>query len=55
MKKLFILLCIAFASQVFMACTKDDNPVDTGKPTNITDPQEVVSDQPAYAPSMPTE
>ena len=50
MKKLFVLLCIAFASQVFMACSKDDNPVDTGNPTNITNPQEQVTDQPANAP-----
>lgn len=50
MKKLFVLLCIAFASQVFTACSKDDNPVDTGNPTNITNPQETVTDQPANAP-----
>ena len=50
MKKLLILFCMALATQVFMACSKEDNPVDTGNPTNITNPQEVVTDQPAYAP-----
>lgn len=47
MKKLLILLGIAFASQLFMACSMDDNPVDSA---NLDNPQEVVTDQPANAP-----
>ena len=48
MKKLFILLCIAFATQVFMACTNDDNPIPGIDDTQ--NPQEQVTDQPANAP-----
>lgn len=47
MKKFLIMFCMALATQVFMACSADDNPVET---TNINDPQDVVTDQPANAP-----
>ena len=44
MKKLLIFFCIALATQVFMACSVEDNPVDT---TNTNNPENVVTDQPA--------
>ena len=47
MKKLFILFSIALAAQVFMACSKDDNPIPGVD--DIQNPQEVVTDQPANA------
>lgn len=48
MKKLLILLCIAFATQVFTACSKEDNPVPGYD--DVDNPKEVVTDQPANAP-----
>lgn len=48
MKKLLILLGIAFASQVFVACTNDDNPIPGLD--NVNNPQEQPTDQPANAP-----
>lgn len=47
MKKLLLIFCMALATQVFMACAADDNPVET---TNTNNPQDVVTDQPANAP-----
>ena len=47
MKKLLLFFCMALATQVFMACAADDNPVDM---TNTGNPQDVVTDQPANAP-----
>ena len=47
MKKLLFIFCMAVAAQVFMACSKEDNPVD-----QLDNPQEVVTDQPANAPQM---
>lgn len=47
MSKVKFLLCIVVASMALASCTKDDNP--TGTPTyNVEDPQEEVTDQPAY-------
>jgi PBP1b-binding outer membrane lipoprotein LpoB len=50
MNKVKFLLCIAFASMVLTACVKEDNPVDdkTTPTVNLDDPQETVTDQPAY-------
>lgn len=48
MKKLLLIFCMALATQVFMACAADDNPVDT---TNMNNPQNQVTDQPANAPA----
>lgn len=44
MKKLLILFCLALAAPVFMACSAEDNPVET---INTNTPQDVVTDQPA--------
>ena len=44
MKKLLILFCMALATQVFMACSAEDNPVET---TNTNNPENVVTDQSA--------
>jgi hypothetical protein len=44
MKKLLFIFCIALATPVLTACSADDNPVET---SNITNPQDVVTDQPA--------
>lgn len=44
MKKFLIMLCMVLATQVFMACSADDNPVDT---MQMDHPQDVVTDQPA--------
>lgn len=49
MKKLLFIFCMAVAAQVFMACSKEDNPVDVDV---LDNPQEVVTDQPANAPQM---
>lgn len=51
MKKVKLLICIAIASIALAACSRDDNPVIPGDdPTtvNVDDPQEEVTDQPAY-------
>ena len=48
MNKVKFLLCIAFASMVLTACIKEDNPVDDPTTVNMDDPQETVTDQPAY-------
>ena len=45
MNKVKFLICIVVASMALAACSKEDNPVTT----NIDDPQEQVTDQPAYA------
>jgi len=50
MKKLLILFSIAFASVVITSCSKDDNPI-YGGIDNMDNPQEVVTDQPANAPT----
>lgn len=52
MNKVKFLICIAFASMAFAACTTaNDNPVLPDDPTvvNVDDPQEEVTDQPANA------
>lgn len=45
MKKLLITLGIAFAMQVFVACTNDDNPIPGLNEDK--NPQEQPTDQPA--------
>lgn len=50
MKKMIFLICIAIASLALAACSKDDNPIDSGANVNIDNPQEQVTDQPANAP-----
>ena len=44
MNRVKFLLGIMLASMLFVACSKDDNPIDN---VNIDDPQEEVTDQPA--------
>ena len=41
-------MCIAFATQVFMACSRDDNPIPGYD--EVETPHQVVTDQPANAP-----
>ena len=50
MKKMKFILCIASASLALAACSKEDNPIDSGANVNLDDPQEQVTDQPANAP-----
>jgi len=50
MKKMKFILCIAIASLALAACSKEDNPIDSGANVNLDDPQEQVPDQPANAP-----
>ena len=50
MKRIKFLALLFIASVALVSCSKEDNPVE---PTpNIDDPQEVVTDQPAYSRSM---
>jgi hypothetical protein len=50
MKRFKYIAFIIVTTMALMSCTKEDNPVE---PTpNIDDPQEVVTDQPAYSNSM---
>lgn len=44
------LIVIAIASMALAACSKNDNPIDSPSSTNVDNPQEVVTDQPANAP-----
>lgn len=44
------ILCITIASLALAACSKEDNPIDSGANVNLDDPQEQVTDQPANAP-----
>lgn len=50
MKKMKFILCIAIALLALAACSKEDNPIDSGANVNLDDPQEQVTDQPANAP-----
>ena len=49
MKRLKFLICIAFAAIALAACDKADNPVDSGEIVDVNNPQENVTDQPAYS------
>ena len=51
MNKVKFLLCMAFATMVLTACDKEDNPVNyqTDPTVNVDNPQEAVTDQPAYS------
>ena len=47
-----MMICLSVFALALTACDKEDNPVD---PTvvNIDNPQEEVTNQPAYAPGAP--
>lgn len=48
MNKVKFILGLFFATMVLAACSVEDNAIEP--PVNIDDPQEQVTDQPAYAP-----
>lgn len=54
MNKVKFVLGLFFASMLFVACSIEDNPAkpepEPESPVNIDNPQEQVTDQPAYAP-----
>lgn len=52
MNKIKMMICLSVFALALTACDKEDNPVD---PTvvNIDNPQEEVTNQPAYAPGVP--
>ena len=54
MNKVKFVLGLFFASMLFVACSIEDNPTkpepEPEPPVNIDNPQEQVTDQPAYAP-----
>ena len=57
MKKVFFLMCLFFAPLAFTACSVEDNPnpepsVVVPDSTNVDNPFETVTDQPAYAPGL---
>ena len=45
MNKVKFLICVIVASMALVACDKEDNPITT----NVDNPQEQVTDQPANA------
>lgn len=45
--KFLIFIFIASMAMTMTSCSKEDNPV--GNDLNLDDPQEVVTDQPAYS------
>ena len=49
MNKVKMMICLSVFALALTACDKEDNPVE---PTvvNVDDPQEEVTNQPAYAP-----
>ena len=47
MNKIKMIICAALASMALAACSVDDNPIEPV--VNLDDPQEQVTDQPAYA------
>jgi hypothetical protein len=50
MNKVTVIICTFIAALALTSCDKDDNPV-TDEPTvvNLEEPQEEVTDQPAYS------
>ena len=57
MNKAKILICAVFAAMALTACTVEDNPnpdpaITVQDSTNVDNPFESVSDQPAYAPGL---
>lgn len=57
MNKAKILICTVFAAMALTACSVEDNPnpnpsIVTPDSTNVDNPFESVSDQPAYAPGL---
>lgn len=57
MNKAKILICAVFAAMVVTACSVEDNPnpdpsIVVPDSTNVDNPFESVTDQPAYAPSL---
>ena len=57
MNKAKILICAVFATMALTACTVEDNPnpnpsIVEPDSTNVDNPFETVTDQPAYAPGL---
>jgi PBP1b-binding outer membrane lipoprotein LpoB len=57
MNKAKILICAVFAAMALTACSIEDNPnpdpsIVVTDSTNVDNPFESVTDQPAYAPSL---
>jgi PBP1b-binding outer membrane lipoprotein LpoB len=57
MNKAKILICAVFAAMAVTACSIEDNPnpepsVEAQDSTNVDNPFETVTDQPAYAPGL---
>lgn len=57
MNKAKILICAVFAAMAVTACSVEDNPnpepsIPVQDSTNVDNPFETVTDQPAYAPSL---
>ena len=57
MNKAKIMICTVFAAMALTACSVEDNPnpnpsIVTPDSTNVDNPFESVSDQPAYAPGL---
>lgn len=47
MKKIKLLAFVIIAAMALIGCDKEDNPVEQN--VNIDNPQEIVTDQPAYS------
>ena len=57
MNKAKLLICAVFAAMALTACSVEDNPnpepsVEAQDSTNVDNPFETVTDQPAYAPGL---
>jgi len=50
MNKVKFLIAMMLVALTLAACSKEDNPIDSGANVNLDDPQEQVTDQPANAP-----
>ena len=57
MKKAMIMICVLMATMALTSCSVEDNPsndpfIEPNDTTMIDNPNESVTDQPAYAPGL---